>query len=73
MRGLIELDDALAAIDRANAGDPNQIDGRPRALVQGELASVWLSRLVPDASFALQVAVRAHHLRRWVIPRDSYP
>ena len=72
MRGL-NLDDALAAIDAANAEDPNLLDGRPRALVQGELATTWLARLDPDAPPALQIAVRAHHLRRWAIPRDSRP
>jgi Domain of unknown function (DUF4202) len=63
----------FAAIDAENADDPNLIDGRPRALVQGERASVWLARLVPDASLALEVAVRAHHVRRWTIARSSYP
>jgi hypothetical protein len=67
------LTDALAVIDGANAEDPNLVDGRPRALVQGVLATKWLARLDDDAPVALQLAVRAHHLRRWVIPRDSRP
>jgi hypothetical protein len=67
------VEPAIAAIDAANAHDPNLIDGRPRALVQGELASKWLARLDPTASPALALAVRAHHLRRWAIPRDDYP
>jgi hypothetical protein len=67
------LGDAIQAIDAVNAEDPNCIDGRPRALVQGELASKWLARLDPDAPEALQLAVRAHHLRRWAIPRESRP
>jgi hypothetical protein len=72
------MDDAMvgagvAAIDRGNAEDPNLLDGRARALVQGELATTWLGRLAPDAPGALQLAVRAHHLRRWVIPRSSRP
>lgn len=64
---------ALAAIDAANADDPNLIDGRPLALVQGERASAWLARLVPDASVALRCAVRGHHVRRWTIARATYP
>lgn len=64
---------AIAEIDAANAADPNLIDGRPLALVQGELATRWLNRLSPDASLALQLAVRAHHLRRWTIPREQFP
>lgn len=64
---------ALAAIDAANAQDPNLIADRPLALVQGERASAWLARLVPDASVALQCAVRGHHVRRWTIARATYP
>ena len=63
----------FAAIDAANAHDPNLIADRPRALVQGERATAWLSRLVPDASLALQCAVRGHHVRRWTIARATYP
>ncbi len=63
----------VAAIDAANAHDPNLIADRPLALVQGERATAWLSRLVPDASLALQCAVRGHHVRRWTIARATYP
>lgn len=65
--------DPFAAIDAANALDPNLIDGRPLALVQGERASAWLARRLPDAPLALALAVRAHHVRRWTIARASYP
>jgi hypothetical protein len=33
----------------------------------------WLSKLYPDASEALQIAARAQHIRRWEVPRNSYP
>jgi hypothetical protein len=69
----MELRSAYAAIDAANAEDPNLVGGRPRALVQGELATRWLDQLEPDAPLALRLAARAHHLRRWSIPRDAYP
>lgn len=65
--------DPFAAIDAANALDPSLIDGRPLALVQGERASAWLARRMPDASPALALAARAHHVRRWTIARTSYP
>jgi hypothetical protein len=68
-----ELRSALDAIDAANAEDPNLLGGRPLALVQGELATKWLARLEPDPPPALALAVRAHHLRRWVIPRADRP
>jgi len=67
------IERARAAIDAANAADPNEHDGEPLALLQGRLAEGWVVRLDPDASAALRLAARAHHLRRWVVPRASYP
>lgn len=46
---------------------------RPRELVQAERLSTWVLRLEPGASEALRLAARCQHLRRWEIPRDSYP
>ena len=68
-----DLVDAFAAIDAANEADPRLLDGKPLARVQGELASGWLSKLDPQAPDELQVAVRAHHLRRWELQRADYP
>ena len=71
------LQQALDAIDRANTADPHRIDHggscQPKELVHAALVSQWIDRLVPDASEPLQLAARAHHLERWVIPRASYP
>lgn len=68
---------ALAAIDAANADDPHRIrvrgDVGPKELVHAELVSEWIGRLCRGASEALQLAARAHHVRRWEIPRDHYP
>ena len=68
---------AVAAIDAANGDDPNRIvvagEERPKELAHAELATRWVERLRPDASEELRLAVRAHHLRRWAIPRSSYP
>lgn len=68
---------ALAAIDTANADDPHWIVARgtrrPKELAHAELASEWVLALRPDAGEALQLAVRAHHLRRWEIPRAAHP
>ena len=33
----------------------------------------WVERLAPDASEALLLAARAHHIRRWESPRDTFP
>jgi hypothetical protein len=68
-----DLNQAVEAIDAINRDDPNDFDGQPLALAQGRLAHDWVLRLEPDASDALQFAARAHHLRRWVVPRSSYP
>lgn len=71
------FDRAIAAIDAANAGDPNQIEvrgaRRPKELAHAQLVSEWIARLAPDASEALRLAARAHHVRRWEIPRGEYP
>lgn len=68
---------AIAAIDAANAGDPNTIvvDGveRPKEQAHAELMTEWVERLDPDADEAQLLAARAHHLRRWSVPRSSYP
>jgi len=68
---------ALAAIDAANGGDPHTIllrgERRPKELAHAELVSEWIEKLAPGASEALRIAGRAHHLRRWVIPRADYP
>ncbi len=68
---------AIAAIDAANAEDPTRIQTaeglRPKELVHAELLTAWVGRLNPEASEALLLAARAHHLRRWTLPRNSYP
>ena len=71
------LQAALDAIDAANADDPNRVEvrgvSRPKELAHAELASEWVSKLDPGASDALRLAARAHHLRRWELPRSDYP
>ena len=71
------FDRAIAAIDAANAADPNTIEvageTRPKELAHAELATAWVGRLDREPSEALLLAARAHHLRRWTSPRTSYP
>jgi Domain of unknown function (DUF4202) len=68
---------ALDAIDAANADDPHTIlingVSRPKELAHAELMTRWVRTLDPDCSDEQLLAARAHHLRRWTIPRDSYP
>jgi hypothetical protein len=71
------LETAYAKIDAANAQDPTPlvVEGRarPAELVYGERMTAVLARLHPDAPEALRLAVRAQHIRRWTVPRSSYP
>jgi len=68
-----DLDAALAAIDAANRADPNHIGNQPRALLEGRAATAWVRQLTPEAAPEVVIAARAHHLRRWEVPRASYP
>jgi hypothetical protein len=78
VRGLSSpLDLAFAAIDDANAHDPTIVMVRgeplPLALAHGRLADSWVVALRPDAADEVRLAARAHHLRRWEVPRTDYP
>ncbi len=68
---------AIDAFDSANAKDPRTLtvrgSSRPWSLGEAELATIWLDAIEPDASDALRLAVRAHHIRRWETPRASFP
>jgi len=68
---------AIEAIDVANADDPNTLDvrgeRRPKELAHAELVTDWVRRLRPSAGEELLLAARAHHLRRWAVPRSDYP
>lgn len=71
------LEQTYALIDAANADDPTKVmvDGveRPYAQVYGERMTARLAKLVPDASDILKAAARAQHIRRFDVPRSSYP
>jgi hypothetical protein len=68
---------AVAAIDAANALDPNLIavDGtdQPKELAHADVVERWLRALESEPTELQLLAARAHHLRRWVVPRSSYP
>lgn len=73
----VRFEEAIAAIDAANADDPETIEfrgvRRPKELLHAELMTAWVGRLDASASEAQLLAARAHHLRRWLVPRASYP
>jgi uncharacterized protein DUF4202 len=68
---------AISAFNRENSEDPHALSAagveRPRELVHAERLSGWVERLAPNASEALRLAARCQHIRRWQIPRDSFP
>jgi hypothetical protein len=68
---------AIAAMDAANGDDPVEIEvrgeKRSKERAHAELASEWVRELAGDPGEALLLAARAHHLRRWSIPRANHP
>lgn len=68
---------AIDAIDAANADDPETIvvDGvaAPKELTHARMMCDWVLRLDPDADELQLIAARAHHLRRWTVPRSDFP
>ena len=68
---------AISAIDAANADDPFTLDvngtALPKEQTHADMMTRWVLQLDPDASEALQLAARAHHIRRWMIPRSTFP
>lgn len=71
------FDLAIAKFDAANAEDPNKemFEGKeyPKELLYAQRMTDMLQRFAPDAPEQLHLAVRAQHICRWKIPRDSYP
>jgi len=73
----VRFAEAIRRFDEENARDPNtlEINGErlPRELVYARWLTEWVLRLCPQASEALRLAARCQHIRRWEIPRESFP
>jgi hypothetical protein len=71
------LEEAFRRFDAANAEDPNneQVDGKPvpKELIYGRRMSARLGIFAPEAPESVRLAARAQHIRRWEVPRESYP
>ena len=71
------LERALGALDAIHAEDPRSesVDGVEVAaeLLYARRMTEQLRSLVDSPSEALQLAVRAQHLRRWTVAREDYP
>jgi len=63
----------IALFDAANAQDPNLDEGQPKELLYARRMSDMIARFAPEASEAAQLAVRAQHIQRWKVPRNTYP
>lgn len=70
---MTDLAAALAAIDAANASDPDTSEDIPAAQLYGQRMSEELMRLFSDASEPLQIAARGQHIERWTLKRADYP
>lgn len=68
---------AIKMFDAVNAEDPNteMLEGvsYPKELVYAQRMTTCLQKVAPDASEALQLAVRCQHIRRWEIQRKDFP
>ncbi|KAL8997518.1 MAG: hypothetical protein Q9169_003213 [Polycauliona sp. 2 TL-2023] len=73
---LSSFDKAIQLIDDAHKEDPRkiQVDGRdePYELHYSKKMSNYLEKRDCNATETLRLAIRAQHLRRWEVPRDSY-
>lgn len=67
----------ITAIDAVNAEDPRKtnVDGveHPYESAYAERMTETMQRMYPEASELLRIAARAQHIRRWQIPRDTFP
>ncbi|MGQ9427550.1 DUF4202 domain-containing protein [Gilvimarinus sp. F26214L] len=72
-----QLTQVIRAIDQANQEDPNRefADGRewPKEYLYSLRMTRELQNFAPGAGEVLRIAARAQHIRRWNIPRDSFP
>jgi hypothetical protein len=67
------FDKAIALFDAANTQDPNQDEGIPRELLYAQRMTEMIGRFAPNATEVAQLAVRAQHIQRWMVPRSNYP
>ena len=67
----------IEAIDVSNAADPNTVlvagSPHPAEFAYGQRMSAMLDTFAPGSSDTLKIAVRGQHIRRWTIPRNTYP
>ena len=71
------LREAFDLLDGMHREDPSSGAAGPKDILASldyhQRVGRWVDRLAPDASVALRLAAHSQHVRRWAIPRDSYP
>ena len=71
------LREAFALLDAMHREDPSAGAEGPKDILASldyhQRVGRWVDRLAPGASAALRLAARSQHVRRWAIPRGSYP
>lgn len=71
------IEQAIAMIDEINQQDPKHEhdagQSYPAALLYGQRMSHRLSLFYKAPPISLQIAVRAQHIKRWTVPRDTHP
>lgn len=69
--------EAILRFDAVHREDPRKIlvEGEeiPWSLHYHQRMTHWVERLTSEASESLLLAARSQHIRRWEIPRNSYP
>ena len=68
---------AIEEFDRANVDDPNfeRVSGTLQAkeLVYSQRMTATLDEFEPTAPEVVRLAARCQHIRRWTVPRSTYP
>jgi len=73
----VRFERAIQRFDAVNATDPNRmiVDDveQSKEVIYAKQMTRWQEKLYPKASEALRLAARCQHIKRWEIPRDSFP
>ncbi|NND35165.1 MAG: DUF4202 domain-containing protein [Saprospiraceae bacterium] len=76
-QNITKFQKALSRIDQKNSEDPNMEtwEGKefPKELLYAMRMSDCLDAFEPNASEALLLAARAHHIGRWKVDRSEFP
>ena len=68
---------AFEVFDRANVDDPNfervSVTLQAKELVYSQRMTATLDEFEPTAPEVVRLAARCQHIRRWTVPRSTYP